>query len=810
MRSLLALMASVLMVAWLFSAGCAEQGKGPAEPAPPAATQDAGATPGAADTGGAQPATEDPGGAQPAPPDGTTPQPPQSDVGPLSEQPQTTSPEKRRATGFYEPVDYEVAPAIDGYDLPLVRGAVMEFDSISARLALGDSAESLLNKGFLVRPYGKVEDVSEVYRDLKERNVPIFVTADTWLHLYHVQFDEILKDLEETTFYGDIVAVTDRLIESAEALHESSEGLLRDAARRNMAFLWVARKLLVVSDDPATEPAAPVPAVVAEDVAAELALIEAHGGFAQSPLFKYKDDYSQYVPRGHYTRSERLKSYFKALMWYGRMSMLLKGGDPACEFDYCPALVSTEEADVQTVQALLLTVDLGTLSAGETKVQDLWERVYQVTTFFVGLADDLTFYEYQEAISKVLGEVYDLVDLARAQNLFDLRAELAQKRSPQIYGGTGGQVIVVEPGESITPEMLDKLLDKSKGMRFMGQRFIPDSFAMGRLVSPGAGKLAGSTDAFTAVFTEAGWIRGFPRGLDVMALLGSKRAKALLSELGDDSYSKYADTYAGLETFFAELPPEQWHLNLYWGWLHALKPLLTEAPEGSQTFMQTEAWQDRSMNTALASWAELRHDTILYAKQSYTPGCETTSEPPMPPPPPPGYVEPNPELFARLLALNKMTVKGLEDLDVLEGDARRRLDALGGLLQRMLDIAVTELNGEDISAADSNLLTNLADSLDMVLGGVEPAGVKTTMVADVHTDQNSKKVLEEGVGYVELLICVVRLPSGANMVAAGPALSYYEFLHPMNDRLTDEAWRELLEGDEAPRQPPWSDSYRVP
>jgi len=295
-----------------------------------------------------------------------------------------------------------------------------------------------------------------------------------------------------------------------------------------------------------------------------------------------------------------------------------------------------------------------------------------------------------------------------------------------------------------------------------------------------------------------------------MALLGSKRAKELLTELGDDAYSKYEDTFSDLETFFGDLPPEQWHLNLYWGWLHALKPLLAEAPEGSQTFMQTEAWADRSLNTALASWAELRHDTILYAKQSYTPGFETTSEPPMPPPPPPGYVEPNPEFFARLLALNKMTIKGLEELEVLEGDARRRLESLGNLLQRMLDIAVTELNGEDISAADSNLLINLADNLDLVLGGVEPAGVKTTMVADVHTDQNSKKVLEEGVGYVELLVCVVRLPSGANMVAAGPALSYYELKHPMNDRLTDEAWRELLGSDEAPEQPPWTESYRVP
>jgi hypothetical protein len=34
--------------------------------------------------------------------------------------------------------------------------------------------------------------------------------------------------------------------------------------------------------------------------------------------------------------------------------------------------------------------------------------------------------------------------------------------------------------------------------------------------------------------------------------------------------------------------------------------------------MSTEAWKYKELNTALASWTQLRHDTILYAKQSYT------------------------------------------------------------------------------------------------------------------------------------------------------------------------------------------------
>ena len=61
----------------------------------------------------------------------------------------------------------------------------------------------------------------------------------------------------------------------------------------------------------------------------ELALIEAHQGYADSPLFGYKEDYSQYVPRGHYTRNDQFKTYFKAMMWYGRIGFRLQPGTTA-------------------------------------------------------------------------------------------------------------------------------------------------------------------------------------------------------------------------------------------------------------------------------------------------------------------------------------------------------------------------------------------------------------------------------------------------------------------------------------------------
>ncbi len=58
-------------------------------------------------------------------------------------------------------------------------------------------------------------------------------------------------------------------------------------------------------------------------------------------------------------------------------------------------------------------------------------------------------------------------------------------------------------------------------------------------------------------------------------------------------------------------------------------------------------------------------------------------------------------------------------------------------------------------------------------------------------------------GHVDLIIVACALPSGTIFLAAGPVLSYYEFEHHMDNRLTDEAWRDLLDSPESPDRPGW-------
>ena len=717
---------------------------------------------------------------------------------------------------YYQPINISVNASVPSYPLPLNLSTVSNIEDIT-KLWLNETEEDLLGtNGFVILDYGQEDDIVAPYKDMKERGIPIFVTTDTLLHLYHIQFNEILKGIEEREFFDEIVDMSNAMLEQSIQNYETFDDAdLKESARRNVAYFAVALKLLQTptegynGSEDIKEVNFTIPDYVTEDVNKEIANITQHDGFHPSAIFNsnpncicdepccYCEDYSQYVPRGHYTRSEKLKRYFKAMMWYGRIAFMLKG----CNGD--EALISERDANLSTIQAVLIASELPDVTVNNSTAQEIWDRIYTVTAFFVGTADDLTPYEYRDAQNIVFGTAYNASDLSDENKLLELKVELAKLRSPEIYGGSG--VCVVYP--PITESKLYVCLNETKGMRFMGQRFVPDSYMFQQLVSPAVGIYVGNGTPFTMCYTGAGPARCFPRGLDIMSVLGSERAGDILIEEGDTEYAglnlntSYEKQLSELKSKFAGFNTSDWNRNLYWSWLYTLKPLLTEFGEGYPTFMNTKAWQNKALQTSLASWTELRHDTILYGKQSYTPSLKG-----MPPEPKPvvGYVEPVPEFYARLLALTEMTEKGLVDLDVLNETEKARLQKLEGILERLMNISVAELENEALTEVDYMFINDFGEYLDYVVAGVNAKGKETTIVADVHTDYNTGMVLEEGVGYVDLILVAYIVPDGRIIVGAGPVLSYYEFKHPKDDRLTDDKWKEMLKED-PPKKPEWVD-----
>ncbi|MCK4358009.1 MAG: DUF3160 domain-containing protein [Candidatus Cloacimonetes bacterium] len=750
--------------------------------------------------------------------------------------------QKLSFTKYYSISPLDIKLQVPQYNLPLQTNQISNFKEFSNEIPLSKCAFKMLkDNGFAVirNPFNpREEDITQPYENLKDRDIPIFITAGSLLHLYHIQFDETLRQIEEREFYDKIWEISKELIDDSIEKYHSATGDLKEALKRSAAYFAVGMELLKPKAEQIQEEYSKnkvklfrfktdafftqeekekylfsVPDFVKKDVEKELELIEKHQGFANSPIFIYKEDYSQYVPRGHYTRSEKLKNYFKAFMWYGRISMLLKGtnqvkaGESCNDFPPCKALISLYDARIQTIQACLIASKF----AEDKELRDNWDRIYSVTAFYVGLADDLGPYEYIDALNLIFNGKFAPNDLTD-KNIGRLKAKLAEYMPPEIFGGTG-DVALWPP---FTPEQADEVLGITKGFRLMGQRFIPDSYMFSNLVSPYVGMYSGKNceQTFTCERTMGGPARCFPRGLDVMALLGSKRAKELLKELGDTEYEgrdkkgnkiTYWTQFNKLKEEFDKFSEAEWQKNLYWSWLYALKPLLKEFGDGYPTFMQTKAWQDKTLTTALASWAELRHDTILYAKQSYT--MRVMSSPHIPPEKPVvGYIEPVPEFYNRLLALTRMTNKGLDDMNILDRSAKYRLENLENILERLVELSEKELKNEELTQDDYDFIKNFGSRLNGVIAEVDEKAKKTTIVADVHTDGNTGQVLEEGIGYVNLIIVAYKVPDGRILIGAGPVMTYYEFKQPMQDRLTDEKWREMLSSN-PPERPEWISNF---
>jgi len=673
--------------------------------------------------------------------------------------------------------------------------AATPINAVIPVVGLTDEAKAMLEKnGFVVVaekvPFWRID---RFYDQCKGERQPILVTSDSMLHVSHLVFDWYLRFLETAHLRSDLINLTDSGIAMSMAYwDQSGSPLLKDAALRNATYFYVAKALL--GEAKLSE----APENLRRKIEGEIKLIEQHAGFAQSPLFGCKEDYSQYVPRGHYARSPELSSYFKAMMWYGRMTMRLKSEH-----------LSTEEARRETVQALLVCKALLEGRAKGERTLDVWKRIEHITSFFAGKADDLTPEEYIPLAQQVFGSDLPLASLGDTKQLDRFVGEASKLRKPGILS-TFWAATYPEDWQTGT-----------QGFRLMGQRFTFDSYMFQQLVFDKVGKWQGrGAKPFTLTNAQGFLVRGFPRGLDILAAMGSDDAKTIIEKEGDAAYAGYSNRLAELRRKSSDMPKPA---NLYDARLALLREVIGAPEAGAPTFMRSPAWTRKSLSSALGSWTELKHDTcILYGKQSYTLAQAAFATmgkggPIEEPKPVHGYVEPCPRVYAAIRAAVAQLHARLLDLGFppdrgLESNLTRLEDLLGSLQV----ISSKELAGQPVTDDEQELIENFGSELQYVMRCAHyvdvtknfMSGMEGSMpiVADVHTDVNSGMVLEKGVGY-PLAIYVKAPVDGKPTVCKGAVYSCYEFKQPMSDRLTDESWRDMLDAKKNPGLPAWTDTY---
>lgn len=595
-----------------------------------------------------------------------------------------------------------------------------------------------------------------VYGRNDYQSLPSIITTDNVLQIYHIFFDSTLRGVEEKSLYTQSRALTKAMLAQANKRYEELKSTtLAGPALKNVAFFGVADRLLDMEDE--ISPAAK------DMVTRELALIKDAKGRSVGAIFPYDLDYSQFIVRGHYTKSATLKRYFEAMMWFGLSPFSVKVRTNGKE----------TIATTQIQQSLLMVRDLA-----DSGAMPRWQRIYQTTALFAGKSNNPTPSTWA-AIAKPIFGAQPPVAAYADRSLIEKFAKAAENAKPA--------AIALKVSEGTTPDPVQ--------FRFMGQRAIPDSVIMQRLCDPER--------------------RPFPSPLDVFAVLGNRRAISIIDSNPDKFNSKsWGDYYqerANLAGEFGQLANAQWSENLYWSWFDSLRKLQTPTGGKYPAFMKSEAWADKSLYSSLASWAELRHDTILYGLQT---GAEMGDDPP---PVIKGYVEPNVPFYARMEALLDQTKAGMKNIGYADEQVLDEIDDFREDVTFCRKVSEKELAGQKLTRDEYMRIRLFEGDLESAHNNIQKTvnGFDTltqddldiALVADVHTAFG--QALSVGVGRADHLYAVVPI-EGKLYLTRGTALSYYEFKVPASERMTDQQWKKQLNAGKAPARPFWIKSFYVP
>ncbi len=558
-----------------------------------------------------------------------------------------------------------------------------------------------------------------LYEANKKNGVANYITEDFLLMAHSMILNETITDMEETVLLPAFKNIVDELVTK----YSTAEDAVRKA---NLNFLIVLQCLLNGSSETKA-------AVSPELVSKELTQINAANGIAPSEIMHQRLDFSQFKPRGKYTRNDALKGYFQAMRYASTVLFPVKASKATG--------LTEADADVLTSQAMSLVKEITTDKALHKAYKDMNTQL----AWLFGPADDL-----------ILGDYLSLNKAPKEKDITNIRSGLlayAQKnnKQPRILSG----FVDASSLENNTTAQ-----DVLTGWRFFPQHYSADSAAFQDVVYDRVTTFTGTgkTPPFTGTMIDGKLVKGFPMGLELLALMGSKDASAILDKTQECAYEGYKEGAAKAQKALKVSPGlfgESLKLINYWV---------------KEKNSDTDA--KRTLNTFLGFWTSLRYSTLLYAKQSYTSGGKGISVEKgtrdM------AWLEPVPELYAQM---EKQVNNFLKNFP-----KTKRLQSYKSLLVECQKIAKTEGQTKKLSSKDSAFLNQLDEKL-LPLAGHE----SQVIVVDVHTEPNSGFVLEEALGYP----LMVEIPLGDGS-ARGALFHYYEFKYPMDNRLDNASWKQLL------------------
>lgn len=617
---------------------------------------------------------------------------------------------------------------------------LMQFKTVS-----GDLHQQLAETNFAIVP-AEHEQFFHVYDRNHYQYIPNFITTDFYLQVLHKHFSTILQKIEEDKFIPLLAGLLkDVYQQSLQYEKATRDARLQKAAQWSTVYLAVALDLI-------TGKAQPVSPGMNALYGSEVKKVREAEGFGSDFLATPLMQYSQFKPRGNYTKSPDQENYFRCMKWLNT------------------APVYTDD-DERFLSAVLIA---SFIKRSPSQLAS-FERFNDAIKFIVGDEDNVSIANLIQVISPE--EANDPALLNNAQKLKALREQLEGLYTDRIRPSGG---------EAEAAKQLSR-----PALLFTAGRYTFDAEMLSRLIH--------------VLRPEPK--RTFPKGLDVFASLGSAEAeKILLREYNEGQHWEgYPEALQKVKETFTKYA--DWDRNIYSKTMEAITSLNSTHAK-YPLFMQTPSWARKNLITSLAAWTELKHDMLLYAEQPYAAQAGEGGGPP--PPQHLSYVEPNVKFWEKALALIDFQEKTLTGMDLMNEHISGINEDLREIANLLLAVSRKQLANEKITRDEFDQLSWLGGRIEYLtfrIFGSDHLPEKerlVALVADVY--QYNGVFLEEAVGMVDEIYVVAEI-NGKPYLTKGAVFSYYEFTS--TEPLTDEVWREELLKGEAPPRPVWVNDITV-
>ena len=650
---------------------------------------------------------------------------------------------------------------------------VVNMDNLINPFQLKEFDSKLYNmlgkNGFAIVP-AEHNQLFHVYEKNDYADFPSFVTTDLYLQLFHLYFDCVLRDVEEKHLDSLMIVFSSQMEAEMKTLTSSQDAEVKAAAEFGQAWFAVASWLFSHDKAPASAATLNVPEAYKKMVMEEITkAIDAENGYSDMLEYFPPEEmfgYSLFRPRGHYTRSKVCSRYFRGMMW-----------------------LQTAHFGTNKPSKMKQIVLIANVFNQQPKLRAIYNKVSEPITYLMGTPDNVTLIQVANQIKEMGLPIEQL--LSSRKDMANLTKDI----------------------EEIAKRQMRIELKKTRGSKYvvdiMPQRYQPDAEA-----------LIATTDQDSPVS-----LRPCPKGLDWMAVMGLPGAeRILIDELKETQ--RWTGFPKALTTARKKAATTPWEACVANQWMYTLQSL-GDTAQSLPYFMQSPQWQKKNLNTALASWAELKHDAILYAKQPMLAECgDGGPEPPVVK----GYVEPNVKFWEKAIALVTRMDKVLTTYNLQTEKAKAVYERIKEMAEFCRDISKKELNGGKITDEEYNqieIIGSMVENISLELvsednemlqgwSDVVSTDKKVAVVADVFTASgenvaiDDKCVLYEGVGPAYEIYVVVEI-DGSLYLTRGAVLSYREFTRWISDpRLTDEEWQQELKKSPTGGTPSWMKEIIAP